>query len=843
MAVLPRNVRLKHLDITGLADAGEYRRPARTIRKRFVRDDHAAHGGSLEHQLAQAYERASANVGLRDPEVAEGGPGIYLQVEGLAGKTLEKLELRSKHIMLANLHVTPEGTETAALFIPDEARPELERRIGEYKESGGQNRPNATHDRFEPLERITYEDLAPLWTSPKQMPEGDAWFEVWCYRKSLRAVVNVIEKLRMHKSNERLSFPDFVVLFVYTNVQALRRLVWNCGGGVFQLRSGMDNPHLFTRSGPQAQHAWVENARGRLIAPLLNAPAVTLLDLGITRAHPLIEPFIVARHADAFDPNWGPDDHDRNGHGTNMAGCALYGDLTFAMADDAPIKVHHFLESVKILPPEGANAPNSYGVVTQSAVSIAELMAQRSRIFCCAVTSDAHDASRPSTWSAAIDQICSGSMEADEGEEAIDKPKRMVMLATGNIAGHEGRQTDADLIRHPIEDPSQSWNAVCVGGFTDRTDITDAGYENYTTVATAGSRSPFSRSSISWDDASTPIKPEVVFEAGNVALNEKTNECIEGLESLSVLTTGKDLVARPLVEFNMTSAAVAQAARMAAIISASDETFWPETVRGLMIHSADWRPPMKQSIDRANRRAERVALIRQFGFGVPSLERALGSTRNDIALIAQNAIRPFRRKRIEVENKPPRHSIITDEIHYYPLPWPTEALREIYAQTVRLKITLSYFIEPNPGAAGSKYVRTYQSYGLRFDLKRRNEDKEAFRSFINELDKSDDEDNNETDLPTRQPDDGWILGPNSRSAGSIHCDVWEGSAANLASRDEIAVYPITGWWKTRTSEKRYNDHARYCLIVSLDARETDIDIYTPIATSLNIENIVEIDTA
>jgi hypothetical protein len=570
MAVSPRNGRLKHLDITSLADTGEYRRPARTIRRRFIRADHAIHGGSLEQQLARAFEQASAGVGFRDPAIAEGVAGIYLQVESLAGKTLERLELRSKNIMLAALHSTSEGHETAALFIPDEARVELQRRIAEYKESDGRNSPNATHDRFEPVERIAYQDLAPLWTSPTPIPEAEAWFEVWCYRKRQRAVISVIERLRMHRSNEHLRFPDFVVLFVRTNAQGLRRLAWNCGGGIFQLRAGMDHPSVFTRSTPRAQHDWIENALSRLLPPPPDAPAVTLLDVGITRAHPLIEPFVVAQHAAAFDPDWLGDDHDRNGHGTNMAGCALYGDLTFAMADSSPIRVYHFLESVKILPPIGANAPISYGVVTQSAVSIAELMAQRSRVFCCAITSDTQDASRPSTWSAAVDQICSGSMDGDEGEEAIDKPKRLLVLATGNIAGHEGRQTDGDLLRYPIEDPAQSWNALCVGGFTDRTDIYDAGYEDFTALATAGSRSPFSRTSIAWDDASTPIKPEVVFEAGNVAIHDGTNECVEGLESLSVLTTGKDLAARPLVEFNMTSAAVAQAARMAAIISARE---------------------------------------------------------------------------------------------------------------------------------------------------------------------------------------------------------------------------------------------------------------------------------
>lgn len=41
------------------------------------------------------------------------------------------------------------------------------------------------------------------------------------------------------------------------------------------------------------------------------------------------------------------------------------------------------------------------------------------------------------------------------------------------------------------------------------------------------------------------------------------------------------------------------------------------------------------------------------------------------------------------------------------------------------------------------------------------------------------------------PDTG-PLGPTLRTAGSIHTDIREGPAADLANRGSIAVYPITG---------------------------------------------------
>lgn len=48
---------------------------------------------------------------------------------------------------------------------------------------------------------------------------------------------------------------------------------------------------------------------------------------------------------------------DHHGHGTGMAGPALHGDLTTALASQAPNVVPHRPESAKILPPDGQNAP------------------------------------------------------------------------------------------------------------------------------------------------------------------------------------------------------------------------------------------------------------------------------------------------------------------------------------------------------------------------------------------------------------------------------------------------------------------------------------------------------
>src|SRR5690606_29312895 len=161
---------------------------------------------------------------------------------------------------------------------------------------------------------------------------------------------------------------------------------------------------------------------------------------------------------------------------------------------------------------------------------------------------------------------------------------------------------DATLILppedHPIEDPGQSWNALTVGGCTDKTTIDDDGYEDWLPYAGAGDLSPFTRTSVTWPQSKTPFKPDIVMEAGNRAINAKRTEVLS-VDSLSLLTTGTNVDAHPLVPFSATSAATAQAARLGAMLQAAHPTLWPETIRALIVHSAEWTEAMQTMIDGA----------------------------------------------------------------------------------------------------------------------------------------------------------------------------------------------------------------------------------------------------
>jgi hypothetical protein len=81
----------------------------------------------------------------------------------------------------------------------------------------------------------------------------------------------------------------------------------------------------------------------------------------------------------------------------------------------------------------------------------------------------------------------------------------------------------------------------------------------------------------------------------------------------------------------------------------------------------------------------------------------------------------------------------------------------------------------------------------------------------------------------------WQLGTTQRHRGSIHSDVWRGSAAELANRDHVAVYPVTGWWKERG---RLDEAVRYSLVVSISTPETEVDLYTPVRVQVQVPTLI-----
>ena len=167
-------------------------------------------------------------------------------------------------------------------------------------------------------------------------------------------------------------------------------------------------------------------------------------------------------------------------------------------------------------------------------------------------------------------------------------------------------------------------------------------------------------------------------------------------------------------------------------------------------------------------------------------------------------------------------------MHIHELPWPQQVLEELGGETVRMRVTLSYFVEPSPGRRGWTRRHRYASHGLRFDVRKPTE---TLEQFLQRLSEPADDDKTPATSSEAQP---WVVGKNGRTHGSIHCDWWEGTAADLAASGFLGIYPVTGWWRERKQLERWGSNARYCLIVTLET-EADVQLYTAIQNVATVQ--------
>jgi len=820
---------LPHIDISAFRTSNEYvgqgGRGSPDARVRGV------HGARLLVELETAFA-ASDQARPNDDRLPQ-AEGSFVEVELRRGAKADELERKNAGVRAAAVTTGDDQQRIVALFVPDNARPVLQQILNDYTNGPLNERGNPPHKgRVEAIERIRQARLETFWTDDPaalpQHPQIQMWWGLWCWRSGEVTVDAACEKLglRTAGADRRLYFPEIAVIPVYATRAEIELLLF-ATGEIAELRRASDNPVFFTDTVRDTQHEWSDEYAERVVWPGADVPAVCVLDTGVNRGHALLEPALAAHDLHAVDPGWETHDHHPDGHGTAMAGLALHGCLTARLGDASEIVLSHRLESVKLLPPNGfdPNEPHTYGVITQSAVSLPEISApDRKRVYCMAVSNQNVSGAIPSAWSAAVDQAAAGVMIGDEDAA----PRRLFIVSGGNIPAEIETSRLIPQEDCPIEDPAQAWNALTIGGYTDLDQIADNGYQDWSPAVAAGELSPHSRTSVTWPQGRAPFKPELVLEAGNRAVSPSGREILT-MDSLSLLSTGSDVTRQPLVPFYATSAATAQAARMAAQLSAAHPELWPETIRALMIHSAEWTEPMKRAFGGTARVRDNYGLVRRFGYGVPSLERANASAQNHLALIAQSEIQPFR---VQGQRR-------FNECHYYTLPLPRVVLEQLGNEMVELKITLSHFIEPNPGLSANADPQRYQSHGLRFDLQRRRETLEQFKTRVNVAERDDPRApvNGEAD------DQRWALGPQAVSAGSLHCDVWSGPAIDLLGRDTLCVKPVNGWWRQRASVAICNKATRYSLVITMKTASVDIDLYTPISTLVGVPAVVEVGAA
>lgn len=814
MPGLPRD--LPHLKLLGRMRLLQYTNPRRGRNPGPHSRNFESHGRTLEASLQDAL--ATARPRFDHQDVLDTTKGFYLEIELPVDqkRLVDRLENKPKKIELVAVRETNLGEAlTATVFVPERGADFLLSRVRQYRREKTKKDKPKNEALVSAINTVRLASVASLFTDlPELFPidGNEVWWEVWVRRGKAGEFRRLAEQFEIRVLEEQLEFPENEVLVAQASVEELERIVVN-SGAIAELRVARDFPAAVLDLPVLKQAALADNLRERLrVTENYRDIAVCVLDSGANRGHVLLEPLLAEEDLHTYLPAWGVTDNGPwRGHGTGMTGISAYGDLAPLINSNEEVVISHCLESVKILPNIVGEYPhpNLYGAITRDGIFRPEIASPgRKRAYALAVTVEGVTSGKPSSWSSAIDELVYGDEEN----------KRLIFVSAGNC--HQNilrRDFPTRNDTEGVENPGQSWNAVTVGGYTEKSTILDPTLEQYIPISPQGDLCPTSRTSVSWE-RQWPIKPEVVLEAGN--WGEDNFPPALPLEELRLLTTNYAPANGIFRSFGDTSCATALAGLMAAQLLVKGGAQWPETTRALIIHSAEWTPAMLAHFEAARAQSGKLLLLRRYGYGVPDLNRATLSTRDDVTLIIENSLQPFKKT---------KSTIKTRDMAVHLLPWPREVLQYEGEKRFRLKVTLSYFIEPNPGRKGWSRRHQYRSHGLRFALKRSTETLNEFEARMSSAIEQD-------DLGMAQMDTGndeWFLGQ-ARDVGSIHSDVWVGSGATLAQRDSIVVYPVAGWWKDNKSLERYNHGARYSLIVTISSEEEPLDIYTPITNLINI---------
>lgn len=783
----------------------------------------AQHGAKLQSDLTAVkgakagIDGARAALGMLD----EQGMILEFTVEPGLDLALDKFD-RAGGIQLVTA-VERNGAIFAAVFVPEGKLAVFEKLVEQYRTETTKRGQPKNNEFGASVREIRVAVIETLWTDSEALPPPvqPIWWEVWL-RHSPTAVADfsrLAAALQIDVGPESLEFVDRVVVLAFATVEKMASSV-GLLDAIAELRRAKDLAGFFTGLPPREQGQWVAALAQQTARPAADALAVCLLDTGVNRGHPLLEVLLAPADLHTVDEVWGRADH--HGHGTEMAGLAAWGDLTPTLAGN-PSNPTHVLESVVLLSPTWVvgTPPELYGKYTAAAVALPEIAApERDRVFCMTVTTtDFRDRGRPSSWSAEVDTLCHGGRD--------EKP-RLLVISAGNLMPQDRWKhwIDANDVEQ-VHDPAQAWNALTVGASTEKSVFDQAVFPGHLPIATPGSLSPSSTTSVTWA-SSWPTKPDVVIEGGNATISPGGD--VDLPDDLRLLTTYWQPLFKPLITTGDTSGAAALVARMAATIWTETRDrwpagdMWPEMVRALVVHSARWTPAMLRTYPAGAPKSAANVLLRRFGWGVPDLRRATTSATNALTLLAQRSLSPF--QNTAGANKVP--DIKTKDWHLYKLPWPAAALRAIGAATVELRVTLSYYIEPNPARRGWRSRNRYQSAGLRFAMQKPTEPLDEFRARMSKNDQDE-----ERGLPSFA-DPQWTLGPGLRDRGSIHSDIWTGSGVDLAEREHLAIYPVGGWWRERAALGRYDHPVRYALAVSILAPDVGVDIYTPVAIEIGV---------
>lgn len=223
--------------------------------------------------------------------------------------------------------------------------------------------------------------------------------------------------------------------------------------------------------------------------------------------------------------------------------------------------------------------------------------------------------------------------------EEDDSGGRLLIAAAGNRRDFQNDGKDQE--EASVQNPAQAWNVLSIGGATHLTKCSASDIPpNASLYAQDGGLSPSSTNSTTWK-GSSPLKPDFLCEGGNMLMVGPLTDCPHDLQ---LLAPYKNPFERQFEPFDGTSLASALATHMAAAVMRAYPKLWPETIRALLVHSAEWTDEMKRLYLPKPTTASYKTLARMCGHGEANLQRALSCMRNSLTLVHEGELVPYQRK-------------------------------------------------------------------------------------------------------------------------------------------------------------------------------------------------------
>lgn len=290
----------------------------------------------------------------RDRRADAGGPinpadvGLYLQFESQPNVRLDLRPIESirSGIELAAFSRSEPAddpgsvVERATVFVPEERVRYFLSRLDKYSNPAPKTAGEQRHEALiDPIAAVRLATLRALWTDRDDeypLLGEPVWWEIWLRKRDGGEISRLVRFAAAHGvtvHERRIVLGDRIVTLVRGSAEQLSASV-DVLADLAEIRKANEVATFFDGMSPVDQGEWTKDLTSRTVAPHHDASAVCLLDTGVTQGHPLLSVALAPEDCHAYDPSWGT--HDHHGHGTTMAGLALYGDLTPVLASAAP---------------------------------------------------------------------------------------------------------------------------------------------------------------------------------------------------------------------------------------------------------------------------------------------------------------------------------------------------------------------------------------------------------------------------------------------------------------------------------------------------------------------------